>query len=68
MSAPGHSLQARLSRVALDCFFSINRTTGFSSSQREILVLPFSGPCFSLSSAKILAVDDILADMVWEGW
>ena len=30
MSAPGHSLQARLSRVALDCFFSINRTTGFS--------------------------------------
>ena len=58
MSAPGHSLQARLSRVAL----------GFSSSQREILVLPFSGPCFSLSSAKILAVDDILADMVWEGW
>ena len=36
------------------------------NSQREILVLPFSRPRFSLSSAKILAVDDILADMVWE--
>ena len=30
MSAPGPSVQARLSRVALDCVFSINRTTGFS--------------------------------------
>ena len=30
MSAPGPSLQARPSRVALDCVFSINRTTGFS--------------------------------------
>ena len=36
------------------------------NSQREIVVLPFSRPRFSLSSAKILAVDDILADMVWE--
>ena len=37
------------------------------SSQREILVLPVSRPSCSLSSAKILAVDEILADIVWGG-
>ena len=66
------ALHARLSRFSLDCVFSINRTGDrifmVESSQKEILVLPVSRPCFSLSSAKILAVDEILADIVWEGW
>ena len=37
------------------------------SLQREILVLPVSLPRFSLSSANILAVDEIPADIVREG-
>ena len=35
--------------------------------QREILVLPVSRPRFSLSSANILAVDEIPADIFREG-
>ena len=65
------ALHARLSRFSLDCVFSINqsgdRIFKGESSQREILVLPVSRPSCSLSSAKILAVDEILADIVWGG-
>ena len=72
LSPPHPALHARLLRFSLDCVFSINRTGDSifmgESSQREILVLPVSRPCFLLSSAKILAVDEILADIVWEGW
>ena len=68
---PRPALHARLSRFSLDCVFSINQTGDRifmgESSQRAILVLPVSRPCFSLSSAKILAVDEILADIVWKG-
>ena len=57
LSPPRPALHARLSRFSLDCVFSINRTGDRifmgESSQREILVLPVSRPCFSLSSAKI---------------
>ena len=57
LSPPRPALHARLSRFSLDCVFSINQTGDRifmgESSQREILVLPVSRPCFSLSSAKI---------------
>ena len=70
--SPRPALHARLSRFALNCVFSINQTGDRifmgESLQREILVLPVSLPRFSLSSANILAVDEIPADIVREGW
>ena len=71
LSPPHPALHARLLRFSLDCVFSINRTGDRifigESSQTEILILPLS-PCFSRSSANILAVYEILADIVWDGW